>query len=244
MQISKYILQKYDPDLLRTEFQNSIPAPMIVLDNFLPEQIALTLSKELDSIEKEHCKHFSRNHSYMEECNDLDFMPEASVLIAELHSQKFLNWLNDITGIQNLIPDPYLIGAGYSRSFRGDSLKKHVDFNWNDSLKLYRALTLIVYINENWEKEWGGHLEFCGFDDSIINVVDIKWNRAVIWKHHEHCFHGYPEPINCPQETCRKTIRLFYYTSNQEPLDSNPPHRSLYWFDENTKTPIDINIYK
>jgi hypothetical protein len=232
-------------DRLRASFNQASPAPLIVLDQFLPENIAHNLSQEIDSIDIDSCKKFTRNGSYMEECNDITVMPEGLHVINELHSQTGLKWLTELTGIPYLIPDPYLIGAGYSKSFRGDGLKNHIDFNWNDSLKLYRALTLIIYLSEDWEEEWGGHLEFSKFDnETLINKINIKWNRAVIWKHHETCFHGYPTPITCPDDQSRKTLRLFFYVSNQEPTVDNPAHRSLYWYDENTNTPLDQPDYE
>ena len=240
MDIVKKLKSNYNIKHLNNQFTAALPAPMIVLDDFLPCDIAKKLSAEIDSIDKDLCKKFTRNNSYMEECNDLSLMVEGCKVIGELHSQTFMAWLNQLTGIDNLIPDPYLVGAGYSRSFNGDSLKNHVDFNWNDTIKLYRAVTLIVYLTEEWRDEWGGNLEFSNFNQKeTINTINIKWNRAVIWKHHENCFHGYPNPIKCPENVSRKTLRLFYYISKQTPTDENPAHRSLYWYDSDNQKPID-----
>ncbi len=232
-------------DLLKNQFNSTKPTSLLVLDNFLPTEIAKDLSKEIDSVDNLDCRKFNRNGSYMEEYNNLSKMPKAENVVAQLHSQSFMKWLTSITGISNLIPDPYLIGAGYSKSFRGDSLKNHVDFNWNDSLKLYRILTLILYINEDWQEDWGGHLEFTDFQNNqLLNKIFVKWNRAAIWKHHENCFHGYPEPITCPENQARKTLRLFYYISNQEPSIDTPAHRSLYWFDKMQGKPVDDKNYE
>jgi hypothetical protein len=240
MRILDHLVNRYNTSTLKKYFNDAVPTSMIVVDDFFPEDTAKTLSQELDSVDAISCRKFTRNGSYMEEYNDLSMLPKAEEAIAQLHSQSFMKWLSSATGIDNLIPDPYLIGAGYSRSFRGDSLKNHVDFNWNDTLKLYRVLTLTVYISEDWEEDWGGHLEFNEFQSKRnLNKILIKWNRAVIWKHHETCFHGYPTPIACPPDCSRKTLRLFYYISNQEPLLEKPAHRSLYWFDETSGKPID-----
>jgi Rps23 Pro-64 3,4-dihydroxylase Tpa1-like proline 4-hydroxylase len=245
MRILDHLANRYNTDTLKNHFNNASPTSMIVVDDFFPEDTAKVLSQELDSVDVTSCRKFTRNGSYMEEYNDLSTLPEAEEVVAQLHSQSFMKWLSASTGIDNLIPDPYLVGAGYSRSFRGDSLKNHVDFNWNDTLKLYRALTLIVYISEDWEEEWGGHLEFNEFQSKqTLNKILIKWNRAVIWKHHETCFHGYPTPITCPQDRSRKTLRVFYYVSNQEPQLDNPAHRSLYWFDQTSGIPVDNNSHE
>ena len=243
MRVVDRLTKNNNIETLSGNFKNSVPAPMIVIDDFLPEDVARDLSKEIDLIDKDLCRKFTRNGSYMEECNDVSLMPKAYPIISELHSQPFMKWLNQLTGIKYLIPDPYLVGAGYSRSFKGDSLKNHVDFNWNDSLKLYRALTIVIYLSEDWDESWGGHLEFSNFDNlSNLNTILVKWNRAVIWQHHENCFHGYPKPIECPEGHSRKTLRLFYYTSNQEPSSDHLPHRSLYWIDQTTGKPTDNKL--
>ncbi len=240
MRITDKLIKDYRTTDLNNLFRDAVPSPMLVLDDFFPNDTAKKLSLEIDSINKDLCRKFTRNGSYMEECNNLSLMPEAQPVIGELHSQTFMRWLSEVTGINHLIPDPYLVGAGYSRSFKGDSLKNHIDFNWNDSIKLYRALTLIIYLSEDWKEEWGGNLEFSSLDNQDkINKIYIKWNRAIIWQHHENCFHGYPEPINCPEGLSRKTLRLFYYVSNQEPSKDQPPHRSLYWYDMQNQKPVD-----
>jgi Rps23 Pro-64 3,4-dihydroxylase Tpa1-like proline 4-hydroxylase len=243
MQIINLLTTNHSVDQLNSNFKNSVPTPMLIIDNFLPNDVAKKLSFEIDSVNSDLCRKFTRNGSYMEECNDLSIMTAAQPVIAELHSQPFMNWLSKVTDIQHLIPDPYLVGAGYSRSFNGDSLKNHVDFNWNDTIKLYRKLTLIVYLSEEWEDEWGGHLEFTSFNKEKIKTINIKWNRAVIWQHHEHCLHGYPELINCPSNYSRKTLRLFYYVSDQSPSTEQPAHRSLYWYDTKLNTPTDNTLH-
>jgi Rps23 Pro-64 3,4-dihydroxylase Tpa1-like proline 4-hydroxylase len=181
----------------------------------------------------------------MLECKDLSVSPAAYELVSALHSSIFINWLEQLTGIQNIIPDPHLIGAGYSKNFNGDALKTHVDFNWNDRLKLHRALSLIIYLTPGWESNWGGSLNFYDFDrETIIKCVDCAFNKAVIWKYHKKGFHGYNNPIQCPNDMFRSTFRLFYYTSNSTYNPVDPPHRSLYWFNATTKEPYDLKDKK
>ena len=35
----------------------------------------------------------------------------------------------------------------------------HTDFNWYLKLKLYRRPNFIIYLNSDWEEDWGGHLK-------------------------------------------------------------------------------------
>lgn len=242
MNIINHIKSNFsDYRTLNDQFVGTPPYPMIVLDNFLPKDVAMSLEQECGSIPNQHWSEFTRKNSYMQECNNLEVAPSATDLVNQLHSQAGMKWLISITGVKDLIPDPYLIGAGYSRSYRGDTLQMHTDFNWNDEIKVHRMLSLIVYLNSDWKEEYGGNLKFSDFNnDKIIQDIPPLFNRAVIWRYHKRGFHGVPEPIQCPEGDMRKTFRLFYYVSNAVYNSNDRPHRSLYWFDKELGEPYDI----
>lgn len=211
------------------------------IKNFFPKNIVKMMSKELEHIPLEKCKNFTRKGSNMYEHNNLEETPIADEVVHALHSRSFLNWLQKVTDTSDLIPDPYLIGAGYMKSFTGDSLQIHTDFNWVEELKLHRRINLIIYLNDDWKEEWGGCLDF--YDTERKNVVSTTvpgCGNLVIWSYHNLAYHGYPDPITCPANKSRKGIRLFYYVSNANYDPHNPPHRSLYWFDKEEKMPYDI----
>jgi hypothetical protein len=242
MIITNSIIEKFnDYKQLNSQF-NSGKHKNLIFDNFLPESIVASLSHETDRVSEENWKLFQRNQTSFQECVNLSILPEFVKLLGELHSKLFLEWLGNITGIDRLLPDPYMIGGGYLRSGQGDCLLPHVDFNWNDHIRMYRCLTLLIYITPNWKSEWGGNLKF--FDDDnnkVIQEVDYTYNRAVLWKDQYPNYHGYPEKINCPKGVYRKSLILFYYTNDTSTFNKNdPPHRSLYWFDKEKNKPYDI----
>ena len=226
---------------LNDKFVGTPPYPMIVLDNFLPTNVAQDLEQECETIPDHHWTEFTRRGSYMKECVNMDVAPAANAFINQMHSQAGMKWLSEITGIKDLIPDPYLVGAGYSRSFRDCTLKMHTDFNWNETLKCHRMLSFIIYLNESWKEEYGGHLQFNDFENNgPVQRVAPLFNRAIIWRHHKKGFHGFPDPLQCPEGESRNTLRLFFYVSNATYDSKDLPHRSLYWFDEESGEPYDI----
>lgn len=230
---------------LANSFQSAKPFPYIELDNFLSDTTATELDNECRTIEQQHWTEFTRNNSYMQECKNLEVAPHARKLVEKLHSSETLSWLEELSGIRGIIPDPHLVGAGYSRSFTGDSLKAHVDFNWNDRLKLHRVLSLVVYITPDWNEEWGGALDLYDENkDTVIHSIKYTFNKCVIWKYGPVGYHGYNSPLTCPQGMSRNAFRLFYYVSNAEPSLIDPPHRSLYWHDKETNKPYDIRTEK
>src|SRR5204862_8153154 len=72
---------------------------------------------------------------------------------------EMLLWLEALTGIDGLIPDPYFGGGGLHQIEPGGFLKVHADFNVHPKLKLDRRLNMLIYLNKEWRDEYGGHLE-------------------------------------------------------------------------------------
>jgi len=230
---------------LNNTFVGTPPYPMIVLDDFLPIDFAYNMGQECNNIPDQYWTDFTRKGSLMHECNNLEVAPCAFEFVNHMHSALGMSWLQQVTGIKDLIPDPYLVGAGYSKTKSGHSLKVHTDFNWNDSLKLHRMLSMIVYLTPYWKKEYGGSLDFYDFkNEKLVNSVSTKFNRAVIWRYHKRGFHGYPDPLNCPDTMTRNTFRLFFYVSDAQYKNDDRPHRSLYWYDKDLGEPYDIPTHR
>lgn len=205
-----------------------------VFPKFLTYHSTNMLKAELENLfdfKKNQFKIFNRNGSMMYEWQkyNQNITPFAYNLISYLHSSDFVRYLEDLTDIKGLIPDIHLHGAGYMRSGKGDSLKIHTDFNWQDEIKLNRVLTLVIYLNKNWDEKWNGDIQFWDKQNKeCVKQYFPKWGNCIIWEYDEFGFHGHPNPIDCNEKEYRDGFRIFYYTSNS----TNPnPHRSLYWFD-------------
>ena len=131
------------------------------IDNFLDEETCLKLYEECISAPKGGWTVFTRAGSRMEEFNDLISCPTAHQVTYDLmHSGEFLYDLEQLTGITGLLPDPHLVGAGYSIIRNGKTLGCHYDFNWNDRLRLHRKLTSLLYLTPDWKKVMVVRLNF------------------------------------------------------------------------------------
>jgi len=126
-----------------------------------------------------------------------------------------------MTGIVGLLPDPHLVGAGYSIIRNGKELGCHYDFNWNDRIRLHRKLTSLLYITPDWKEEWGGHIQY--WDDNIdvnpksnlIESVAPKFNRLVINENVKHAPYHRVSEVKAPEDVPRCAIRFFYYISRK-----------------------------
>ena len=232
------IINKYDAKDFVVNYQQGEPIPWITFDNFLPEELLKCVQEELNTIPKHLWSEFTRSNSHMLACNNFKLAPIIRELALNFNSGEFLTWLEGITGQEKIIPDPHFIGAGLMRCYTGHNLKLHTDFNWNERLHLNRALSVILYLSPEWDESWGGQLEFWNFEKTeCLHKITPKPNRLLMWNYDERFIHGHPKPLTCPDNASRDGLRLFYYTSNTNPIST--PHRSLYWFNEETKTPYD-----
>jgi len=233
-------LKTFDINKLKTEYHNHPEYGLINIPEFLPQYIVNLCSSELYNLPVDKMKHFTRKGSCMYECNDLSMTPYQDYLVHALSSTEFIKWLEELTGVRKLIPDPHLVGAGYMKSYRGDTLQVHTDFNWVEEVALNRAVSIIIYFNRGWLEDWGGSLNF--YDSKkkkIYSSIKPDSGNMLVWTYKNLIYHGYPDPIDCPDNECRRGIRLFYLTSDAKTDPKNPPHRSLYWFDEKKKLPYD-----
>jgi len=210
--------------------------PRAKIDNFLDEKTCLKLYEECLSAPKGGWTIFTRAGSRMEEFNDLIHCPTAHQVTYDLmHSGEMLYDLEQMTGITGLLPDPHLVGAGFSIMRDGAELGPHYDFNWNDRLRLHRKLTSILYITPDWEEKWGGeNITWTAnpeLDDTaeIVESISPKFNRFIISQNvKEGPVHSVGK-VKCPSIVQgRACIRFFYYISTSDYNKDDPPHRSIY----------------
>ena len=103
-------------------------------------------------------------------------------MLAWLNSATFLDFLEDLTGIQGLIADTRLLGGGLHQIGRGGKLDVHADFNYFEATRLHRRLNVLLYSNDGWNAEWGGQLELWTRDMSYCQrSIDPIYNRMVIF---------------------------------------------------------------
>lgn len=195
----------------KKEFVSASPFPNLVIDNFLDFDIARQLSGEFESINWQNYKHYSESKQ-----GNLGkkFPAGITQVISELHSRHFLEQLEQMTGIQNLLPDVDLESGGLHRSGRGGYLKMHTDFTRHPTRSLERRLNLLLYLTQDWDPEWGGALELWDWKTKTMSsLIEPKFNRCVIFRTSDESLHGHPEPMRCPEGVWRQSIALYYYTN-------------------------------
>lgn len=212
------------------EYQSAAPFPNICIDDFLPEDMAHALSAafprpdDIMWIERDN-KNNRRRYQH-----DETKLPRLlRDMLREFNSRQFTLFLETLTGIDCLLPDPYFIRGGAHMSTTGDFLNVHADFNWHHKLQAYRRVNALLYLPEQWEPEWDGALEFWDRDLTGPIVSNLpRFNRLVIFSTGEQSNHGQRLPNKCPPSVHRKVLNLYYYTTLREDGDVDDPHFTLY----------------
>jgi|APLak6261659701_1056019.scaffolds.fasta_scaffold04447_2 Rps23 Pro-64 3,4-dihydroxylase Tpa1-like proline 4-hydroxylase len=207
------------------------PYPHIVLDNFLPNQLAENILQNFPSEVLRGDKFFESDYYGLHKrqifpvnCNDY-----IRNLFNFLNSSSVLQFLESLTQIKGLIPDPHFDGGGFHETSRGGKLGIHADFRINKQLHLNRRLNMIIYLNKDWEEDYGGCLEI--WDKSMKNKIHSilpVFNKCVIFNTDATSYHGHPDPLNTPENITRKSIALYYYTASKSVYDETSDHSTMY----------------
>jgi hypothetical protein len=215
---------------LRSTYTAAAPFPHVVIDDFLPPEILEAVLAEFPGPDAIDWKRFKDGTGRKLASRDESQLGDTTLaLMHHLNSSRFLTFLEKLTGIEGLIPDPYLEGGGLHQIERGGFLKIHADFNKHEKLKLDRRLNLLLYLNKDWPESYGGNLELWTPEmDSCQKKVLPIFNRCVVFSTTDFSFHGHPEPLTCPEDRARRSIALYYYSNGRPAEELSAPHSTLY----------------
>jgi hypothetical protein len=136
-----------------------------------------------------------------------------------LNSERFVRFLDELTGFEDLVPDPDMDGGGLHRSLAGGYLNVHADFTAHHKRPLWRRrVNLLLYLNRDWHEDWGGDLELWSTDMArcVERVAPVD-NRMLLFTTADDSYHGHPEPLRCPADVARQSLALYYFTVEAEP---------------------------
>jgi hypothetical protein len=217
--------------LLSAHYCFAEPFPHIVLDNFLPEPVARLALEHFPQETLRSDRVFETGYAGLHKRQILpeDCDATARQIFHFFNSRPMLGFLEGLSTIQGLLPDPHFVGGGYHETTRGGKLGVHADFRINDQLHLHRRINVLVYLNERWKDEWGGFLEL--WDRKMtasVKAVAPLFNRCVIFNTDADSFHGHPDPLAVPEDVRRRSIALYYYTASRAIYDEVPNTSTIY----------------
>ena len=192
-----------------------------IINDFLDVDTARQASKEFIDYDNptEEIIHYSGWIAEKKACNRWDrFPPLTYRIFSNLLSVDFIEKLSKITGISPLYPDIGLHGGGWHMHGKSGKLSVHLDYSIHPKLNLQRKLNLIVYLEEDYNPEWGGNLQLWSHDKDTnrpfekVKEIEPIFNKAIIFDTTQKSWHGFPEPIHPPEGKMRKSFAVYYMT--------------------------------
>lgn len=209
------------------KYQSGEPYHHICIDNFLPMEIIEGVRRDLAKLPEPEMSFDAAQERFKSQHNP-DRLPDYSRhLFQAFNSRAFILFLEEMTGIRGLIPDPYFAGAGIHKTLTGGHLDIHADFNLHGQMKVERRLNVLIYLNPEWKEEYGGSFEIWDkqMTQKVASFVPTE-NRMCCFSTGSDTFHGNPEPVNHPDGLPRQSIALYYYTATWD--SSRKGHSTLF----------------
>lgn len=217
-------------DGVSSAFRAARPFPHIVMDDFLPAAVVDDVLSEFPTPGQIGWTKYDDETDLKLAAEDTSqFGPHTRHLLEQFNSSAFVTFLERLTGIEGLIPDPHFRGGGLHQIERGGFLKVHADFNWYPRLRLDRRLNLLLYLNKNWSDEYGGHLELWNKDMTACEQRILPaFNRCVIFATTDDAHHGHPDRLACPEGWSRKSLAVYYYSNGRPEHERHDAHSTLF----------------
>jgi len=216
---------------LRSTYENATPFPHVVIDNLFDDGLLDTLLAEMSQMRSEQWSNIEQDSrertARMRSAAEMGAAGQS--LLSIVHSAAFLYFLSEIIGIEQLLPDPYLQGAGFALMRRGDYFNVHADRNVAYDTGLTRRLAMIIFLNKSWSPQYHGQLELWSPDGKRCEVsIDPLFNKTVIFEVAYPNFHGVPTPLSCPGDRLRQSFITYYHTAGRKEQRDLKPHTSIF----------------
>ncbi len=229
----KYInfekLQK-DKEQLKSDWNSKKPFRYMCYDNFFYTDKAESILKMYPNVAQgtwDGTTYIHQKNKYQQTKFEQDSIFKS--VFDELNSQQFLDFLSEVTGIENLVGDEKLFGGGLHQSLAGAFLNVHVDYNYHPETKYHRRLNVLVYMNKDWKDEYEGHLQLWDMSKKVMleNIAPL-FNRMAMFETNEISYHGHPVPLKTPNGISRKSLATYYYTAERSSEEIVGDHNTLY----------------
>ncbi|MCW7539581.1 2OG-Fe(II) oxygenase [Aquabacterium sp. A7-Y] len=159
--------------------------------------------------------------------------PASKLYFSLVNSPAFLELLSAVTGVEELITDPKLYGGGLHETRNGGRFGIHRDFNRHPCTGLDNEMVLITYLNEDWDRAWGGALEL--WDGEAKNCVREVWpdfGRTILMRHCDVSYHGHPHPLQAPEGRTRRSVACYYYSYSNARRERERRNTSLFLYSD------------
>jgi 2OG-Fe(II) oxygenase superfamily len=216
-------------DDLHAEYMAASSYPHLVFDDFLDPAVVAKAIDEFPPLDPAQWNNYLHaNERKFSNTDPVTWGPTLQEILAVLNSPRFVAFVGKLIGVENLLPDPTLEGGGLHQSTTGGFLNVHADFTVHPhNRKLQRRANILLYLNPDWQAEYGGDLEIWSRDMSqCVEKVSPIANRVLIFSTEQDSFHGHPDPMTCPEGMARRSMALYYFSLEDDPVIRSTEYRA------------------
>lgn len=223
-------------NLLNREFSKAEPFRHVLIKNFFTEETVKKVINEFPKPEKDKMFDEFGNPNKKMACHDVRDIGGAYRKLDDcIRSEAFSEFMGKLTGIPNLLYDPEYHGAGTHDNYSTQGMDPHVDFNLHRTTGYHRRINAIIYLNRQWEEEWGGCLDLHKNpwepDQDWKKTIVPLANHCILFETNEYSWHGF-EPISIPEGEdikSRKSFTIYMYTKERPQSELAEKHGTVYF---------------
>lgn len=180
------------------------------IDNLLPDDIADAIHRGFPELPA-----MRRMSSIRERKYTFKQLRECAALVRHvtfaLQDERIVRLVEQITGMEHLIPDSRLYAGGISAMVKDDFLHPHIDNSHDSERKLYRRINLLYYVTPGWSVAHGGNLQL--WDRRVRERVTIesRFNALVLMETNRYSWHSVDAVV---REGIRRCVSNYYFSQS------------------------------
>lgn len=211
--------------ILREKYLTANPFPHLVLANICDEAKLKALYTQIPRLENSSRDlMFAKNK--FEKSNYSELGPLFIELQNDLRSKEMNAFLSYLTGKQTFV-DPNNHGGGLHQGRENSFLDMHLDYNYHPiEQNWWRELNLLLYMNEGWIPDYGGHLKIKDLRTDESKELEVGFNTLIIQHCNDFTLHGY-DLTNFPEGKFRTSIATYAFTEHKTQIYKS---RTTDWF--------------
>ena len=160
-----------------------------IVDNFFSKKIAKKLEKEFPKYSDKNLHQYNNFCEVKKSLNNWNsFPPTTYNVFSFLNSDKITKIFSEKLNIEDITSDSGLHGGGWHLMSNAGRLNPHLDYSIHPKMFYQRKYNLIIFLTNNWKKNWGGELCFylknpknSKMPGKLFKKIYPKFNRAVIF---------------------------------------------------------------
>lgn len=197
-------------DTLKKQFQGSKDQiGFFFIDDLLPIEIAKDIYSHFPP-EQEMVHKNSLRESKLIAAQMNKYSPILEEIIYAFQDRRIVELVQQICGIETLIPDERLYAGGISAMRKADFLNPHLDNSHDMTRQMWRVLNLLYYVTPDWAVENGGNLEIWPNGPKEKQITfESRFNRLVVMATHDKSWHSV-SPVKVDRIRC--CVSNYYFS--------------------------------